>query len=694
MRPLSLCHLIKQLFKRLIIRGARKVQLSKVEIQNFRLLHNVALQLEDRVTVIVGRNNCGKTSLTEVLKRFLSEGTPSFRLEDFSFLSHEKLWDAFIRFSNDEKESDIRKILPAIEVRLTFTYGSLEPLGSLGEFVVDLNPNCVEALIVVKYRLKDGKLKDLFADLTDTEDKGKTQFFRTLRDRIPSLFVCEAFAVDPNDPENRKAVELTSLRRACAAGCISAQRGLDDASQKDRVVIGKVLENLFATAKANVTDAESHTTAQELEAAVKDIQDRIDLDFNKKLDGLLPALSLFGYPGLNETKLMTETILDVARLLTNHTKVRYSGNNGVHLPESYNGLGVRNLILMLLQIREFYKTYLALETKPAAHLIFVEEPEVHLHPQMQEVFIRKLAEIAKKFSEETKTVWPVQFVVTTHSSHIANEAHFETVRYFLCRPESANSPMRTVIKDLRNGLVKKGEPDRTFLHQYMTLTRCDLYFADKAILIEGTTERLLLPKMISNLDGARAPGKKKLSSQYVSVIEVGGAYAHIFFDLVEFLELHTLIITDLDSVKKNANKKYEACLVSQGERSSNACINTWFGKNVVPTQLTIVKDSEKIAGFKRIAYEIPEVAGDPCGRSFEDAFMLANKDLFPFAGENAQEKEQQAWDEAQNVKKSEFALDYALAKTGWTTPRYILEGLEWLADAEITPASPVTSAPK
>ena len=59
--------------------------LKQIEAKNFRLLHDVQLLLENRTTVIVGRNNSGKTSLTEVMKRLLSDATPSFSLEDFSF---------------------------------------------------------------------------------------------------------------------------------------------------------------------------------------------------------------------------------------------------------------------------------------------------------------------------------------------------------------------------------------------------------------------------------------------------------------------------------------------------------------------------------------------------------------------------------------------------------------------------------
>jgi predicted ATP-dependent endonuclease of OLD family len=534
--------------------------------------------------------------------------------------------------------------------------------------------------------LREGQLAALFKGLTDKGATARADFFRALRERIPAMFSSSFSAVDPNDPTNEKPVDGSTLRALCASGFISAQRGLDDSSQKDRVVLGKVLENLFTTAKTNTADVESHTTAAELEDAVKAIQDRIGNDFNLKLDALLPALSLFGYPGLADPKLRTETTLDVARLLTNHTKVRYTGANGVHLPEAYNGLGARNIILILLQLREFFKLYEAMDTRPTVHLIFIEEPEVHLHPQMQEVFIRKLHEIADLFSKELNSPWPVQFIVSTHSSHVANEAHFETIRYFLTTLDSGIGALETTVKDLRKGLAGKGEPDRSFLHQYMTLTRCDLFFADKAILIEGTSERLLLPKMISMID-AILPEGNKLGSQYLSIVEVGGAFAHIFFDLLTFLELRTLVITDIDSVKRNDKGRHVACPVAHGEGTSNNCIKTWFGKqDSGPTELLAATDGAKISGHRRIAFQQPEVQDGPCGRSFEDAFMHANTDRYNFPGPSSEQREEQAWELALTLKKSEFALNLALRDEKWEMPRYIRDGLLWLAESDVPPA--------
>jgi putative ATP-dependent endonuclease of OLD family len=59
------------------------VKIKTIKIKNFRLLHNVSMQLEDETTVVVGRNNCGKTSFSDIIRKFLSERS-TFEIEDFS----------------------------------------------------------------------------------------------------------------------------------------------------------------------------------------------------------------------------------------------------------------------------------------------------------------------------------------------------------------------------------------------------------------------------------------------------------------------------------------------------------------------------------------------------------------------------------------------------------------------------------
>ncbi len=358
----------------------------------------------------------------------------------------------------------------------------------------------------------------------------------------------------------------------------------------------------------------------------------------------------------------------------------YQKDKNFTLPETYNGLGFRNLIFILFRIYEFFRTFQSAEQEPKGHVVFIEEPEAHLHPQMQEVFIRQLDQIVKQF--ETKLnggkKWPVQFVVSTHSTHLANEVDFSKVRYFLSKDGDG-----TKVKDLSAVFDPEMDKiDRDFVHKYMTLTKCDLYFADKAILAEGATERILMSEIIRKIDEKHSV---KLRHSYMSIVEIGGAYAHRFYKFLDFLELQTLVITDLDSVKKkNGKGRYFGCPVSDGTHSSNMGISNWFGQTRYMNLVAIQEkpDAEKINGKRRLSFQVPETESKACARSFEDAFMLANKKSFKIEDEDGIDAEKAVFCKAAKIgkrSKADFAIRYATNETEWTVPKYVEDGLLWLA---------------
>lgn len=645
-------------------------------VRNFRLLSNVKLCLESGTTLIVGRNNSGKTSLAEIVRRFVKEERSSFHLEDFSLAAQAQFERAFDLWHITGDEEKVREILPEIELEIGIRYSKdSEDFGPLSEFIIDLDVDSDSAIVLMKYRLEDGKIQHFFKEIASAleakkGDERSRAFFKEIRPRILKFYRKFATAIDPTDASNQKPVDLDFVRRLIRVTFINAQRGLDDDTVRNKSVLGDIFVSIFESAKSDLFNSTDRKIAADLAEAVKEVEGRVDERLRADLRKLVPELVEFGYPGLKDPGLLTETSFAVEALLNNHTKICYEGVNGVNLPEAFNGLGSRNLIFMMLKLLEFFKVT---KNHEGINLVFIEEPEAHLHPQMQEVFIEQLDNICRMFSRDYNddVPWSAQFVVSTHSSHVANAASFNKIRYFL----SDDGVSR--IKDLRQGY--KGLDDE-FLHKYLTLTRCDLFFADKAVLVEGASERLLLPSMINKVEAEHKT--VTLSKQYLTVLETGGAYSHLFFALLDFLELKSAIITDMDTTVKNGGEK---CIVSDGKSTSNAAIKNWFdSKEIGPNELLQKVDDDKIIGRRRLAFQVPESSGMPCGRSLEQAFVLAN--LSKFDIKNNAELEKSSWSIVEKVEKTDFALKFAIRDTDWSVPVYIKEALIWLSGNEMAAA--------
>ncbi|CAM4420536.1 ATP-dependent nuclease [Pseudoalteromonas maricaloris] len=655
------------------------MKIKSARIKNYRLLKDVSLTLDDRATLIVGRNNTGKTSLAEIFRSFLNPAGVKVRYEDFNQSCLAGFNEALNAYKANREDEEIRPLIPTIELELRIDYKDDEhDFGSLGDFIVDLDDTLFETCVLVSYQLKGGKIKEFFQDLDIANRK---KYFSELRNLINQHFETAIYAIEPTNSGNKVRLEFSAFNRLILSGLINAQRGLDDETHSERDVLGKSLGNIFKSANSTGAPEAFKAKSEEINKVVEELQEKVDTDFQGKVKSLLPTLNIFGYPGLKDPNLSAATELNVKSLLESNTKVFYEGDDHFTLPETYNGLGIRNLIFILFRIYEYFREFQSQPTPPKGHLIFIEEPEAHLHPQMQEVFIRQLEEIVGEFQKQLNggKLWPVQFVVSTHSSHIANEVDFSKVRYFLSK-----SGKETKVKDLGEAFGSEDvKEDKEFLHKYLTLTKCDLYFADRAILIEGATERILLPEMIKKVDDLKQCGLRR---KYMSVVEVGGAYAHHFYKFIDFLELKTLFITDLDSVKKTEGEKratYPASCVSEGTHSSNAGLSNWFGMKGYASldDISAKEENSKVSGCRRLAFQIDEDEKALCGRSFEDAFILANVNLFGLHDLEGVELERRVFERAKDIgkdSKANFAIEYSIKTTDWVVPKYICEGLEWL----------------
>ncbi|MEU0250324.1 ATP-dependent endonuclease [Streptomyces sp. NPDC006235] len=678
-------------------------QLTKAVIQNFRLLRETELSFTDDVTLCVGRNNTGKTSLAKLFKLFLTKKDSVLRIEDFSAECYAEFLDAHRLYVAGEKEQ-ARGRIPKVTLTLHIAYdANCGQYGPLASFIVDLDPDCSEVVIRLTYALKDGALDVFLSDLVSSADAAPLE---RLARRIPAHFGLSVTAVDPTDDANVRTVDLADVKKLLKVDFLDAQRGLDDEDREAAQPIGAIFEKLFTSAKGSKRVEWLEDLATRIDVMLTNTSSDLDISLQEIRTQVAPALTAFGYPGLGNQEFVTAARLDSRRLLRNFARIHYPGAAGVRFPESYSGLGTRNLVMMLLKLFTYYREHTAQSNELGIHLVFLEEPEAHLHPQMQEVFIQQLLQFPSLFprldaqmrannpqsvgvteaagsGSQNGSPWNAQFVVTTHSAHVANRARFSNIRYFRKEEEAAEPgdeprPARTAIKDL-----SQVSRDEKFLLKYLTLTRADLYFADKAILVEGASERVFVPAAEEKL-AARKPDTA-LSHQYVTLMEVGGAYAHKFYPLLRILGIPTLIITDLDPIDASSPKTRK-CSVSEGGHTSNQSIRAWFdetGETKVAELLRRAEADAPVAANLCLAYQVPEQPGDPCGRTFEDAFVLANPTLFGLSRRRATTTnaslEKRARDKVDGKgSKVDFALEHVLGEHDWEVPKYIRRGLEWL----------------
>lgn len=654
------------------------MKITKIEVENFRLLEDVEISLDKETTLIVGRNNSGKTSLTEIFYKFFGNEISQFTFEDFTMTVCEKFKKSLVLHkkyekSKDDKESEenilnkedaYKNEIPGIYVRIYIEYEEKDNLSSLSKFIMDLDPKRKDILISCEYTAEN--TEKLFQTFNENTKKYNDNIIEFIKRNYKRFFKEKIYAVDKKNRTNKREVSKKEIEDVFLTRFIYAQNQLDDQSTDHAKGLSKGFEDYYRLNYSEKNDIEK------IEDALVKVSEELDGNYKSLFKSIFTDLKSFGLgSGVNIQNLEIKSIFEATKIIKGNTQLFYEHGDNL-LPEAHNGLGYSKLIFIILHFISFYEEYTKREPKPEFQLIFIEEPEAHLHPQMQHVFIRNI----KKFIEDKKG-WNVQIVITTHSSHIVSESGFKCIRYFDISETSL------AVKNLSKFQKEEGDSAIKFLQQYMSLNRCDMFFADKIILIEGTVERLLLPEMIRR-------DAKELQMQYISIIEVGGAYAHNFKKLLEFINVKTLIITDIDSVDTEENRS--ACKVQEGNNflTSNETLKTWLPKKEKISELLIQNDSKKTDKKIRVAYQIPEKKLK-CGRSFEEAFILKNSQIIfdnkknikslndklsEYSDSNA--IQDNSYEIASKIsKKTDFAFDVMMISE-WSTPKYIKDGLIWL----------------
>jgi len=564
-----------------------------------------------------------------------------------------------------------------------------------------------------------------------------------LSKRLSAHFTIRAYSLDPGQlvaptkslahpqvlPGGSRPIDGDPLGGLIRVHDIPAQRGFGEEHQTAEEddapasASGSRLSNQLRSYYAKHLDPTKGPDPKDLGAlqAIEAAQDAFDKRLTESFKAAFTEVEGMGYPGVTDPRPRVSTRLKAIDGLNHNAAVSFEvdviAEDGattpvLRLPEANNGLGYQNLISMIFQLMSFRDAWMrvgkastgaTVTTTEPLHLVLVEEPEAHLHAQVQQVFIKKAYAVLRAHDDlgENQKL-RTQLVVSTHSSHVSHETSFSCLRYFRRLPAgmAARVPVSTVIN--LSEVFGPGNETERFVARYLRAQHADLFFADAAILVEGPAERMLVPNFIrAHYDD--------LNQCYITLLEIGGSHAHRLKPLIDHLGLLTLIITDLDTLDKTGGTSVQPAK-GAGQKTNNATLKTWVPKlddvdelmQVDGAAKTLHEDDDPLFAV-RAAYQIPMGLTSPgivgpevaYPYTFEDALAFDNLSFFAeLDGTGLVRKFRDAiadgggaaaiggkmYNALKNGKKAEFALDVMEVENFDTivVPRYIAEGLEWL----------------
>lgn len=415
------------------------IQIDTVRISGFRGICNIEVTLP-RVTVLLGQNNAGKTSIVKALQLALGDYSRYLADEDF-------------HIGEDEKRQE------TITVDLRF-------------IAVDSDARAREF---------SENWQQAFGDKIQSEPDGK-QFvaIRTTAkpDRVKGGYIVERFHLD-EWPElsgwqdvrvgskNRLGKRLESVPFIS----IDAQRDIHNELKEKSSFVGRVLSSVEYDEK-DVAElerlvAEVNKEAIEKSEPLKRLKTHLD-NMNQSFEG----------SGQTELTPFPKKIRDLSKRFS----VNFGETDKSSFSMEYHGMGTRSWASMLTvkAFTELLAKNHEEEAEPFFPVMAAEEPEAHLHPNAQRTLYRQLVDV------------PGQVIISTHSPYIAGLAELHEIRSLSKRKNSVQ------VYKLRDEF---DDDDLRRLKREVVHSRGELLFSKAIVLSEGETEEQALPELFGAYAG-------------------------------------------------------------------------------------------------------------------------------------------------------------------------------------------------
>lgn len=492
--------------------------INKIHIQNYRNYNDFTMNFHKGLNVIIGSNNSGKTGLLYAI--YLLKYPSTVSVDDFNknnLLKYTELYadnppEIVIEYyishriaEDDTNDESIIRLLPFLGIK-EFEENRTEKDGKV-EYNIAAK---IKAVFSLDVKYLDDYKKEF--KLTNNFD----EYFMMLNRFVEKHYSWSyTNGITDTKAEQKMATSVFDIR------LIEAERTNEEVRKETKREI-----DAFAR------DSEH---AAELDALKKSVSN----DLKKILNDSITKLSDLFEKEDNEIGLKKGNVS-----IFSDVKAQFSVSDayvtevkdtksGFVVPLQYNGLGYNNLIniYMLIKLTEIQK---GRDFK----ILCLEEPEAHLHPAMQYKLFKYLKNLDK--NNELNQ----QIFVTTHSSNISAVAGIDNM-FMLSyeRSDEYSDCCQQSLKEQFKDSDGKTEKEDAKLHltKFLDVTRSDMLFADKVILVEGIAEKLLMPLFMDACGCS-------YEDEHISVVEIGGKHFEHFIELFNgnAVNKKVLCITDKD----------------------------------------------------------------------------------------------------------------------------------------------------
>ncbi|MCY4061891.1 MAG: AAA family ATPase [Chloroflexi bacterium] len=520
------------------------MHISRIYVKNFRNFKEIDIPLSHGVTCIIGENNTGKTNLFRALRLVIDNNVPS---------TSRQLAEQDIFAKADFREPN--------QVIVSIEFSDFEDSINSQAWVCGWEINNLDvARLTYRFRPK----RSIRAQLEDGTYRGGLVLDEHYEWQIVGGGCTDPSSLQWNDDDGR-SVRFSDLQHFKLEYLKDLRDVLQDL-ERDRVSpLRRLLRLIDDKASqeeliAIATNANDRITSHQL---ISDLSEGLGNEFTRVVGPAFQDIQL-------NVGMVEPSFAAIIRSLKILFRDRGLQHDGFQI--SRNGLGLNNLLYITMVLQAFELTLSSDDV--AGQLVLIEEPEAHLHPQLQ----RTLYDVLRGA--------PSQVLLTSHSTHISSKAPLNSFVSLTLSAEGTKANRLALSGVLEDKEIKD-------LERYLDATRSTLLYARKVMLVEGPAELFLIPRMIEAAEG------KNLDSLGISIIPIYGthfeSYAKLFSD--ESLPKKCAIIMDGDCSPEEIPTDVSEDSLFESEKSSCfasdyvrafACHSTFERAIVIPDSLAML----------------------------------------------------------------------------------------------------------